>query len=423
MPDEFEILETNKINQPESLGAYAGRTGARTLARSAESIVGLPGDIANSLLGLTNYGIKKATGAESPLPQQIPILPTSQGIREKFTKPLTGKYLEPQSSGESFYDDIISDAATLLIPTKGKIPFKKAVLGALGRSTVGNTAQWATEEVTGSKLGGITAKIGSMALAGTVGGRKKLNEIKNNSYSEAFLNLPEKAIVNSKNLVNDVKKINQSIKKAHPDKNFIQGILNDINPIIKNGKSNVADLITTKQNLNKHLLNKLTPESKKITKNLVGKINETIEDYGKKNTNFYKPYKVGEELTTAMNSSNYVQDILSQSPLIQKSVKNPIVQHLLIGSAVQGLRYLNFPKLAALGTGAGIMHEGARAYQLLSKSSVARNAYKDLVQATLKNDTKAMAKHLSKLNSAADNFDKKYPSRNPDDDNLFEIIE
>ena len=182
--DESPQQEQSGRQQPESTLGFLGRTGARTLARAGESIAGLPGDIASAGLGLANYGISKVTGKPGPIPK-LP-LPTSEAIRENVTKPLTGNYLEPQSKNEQFYDDIIGDAAVLFSPFKGKVPFAKGVAGALGRSAVGNTAKWATEQVTDSPVVGTGVKIGSMVLAGTLGGRKQLNTLKNDSYQKAF---------------------------------------------------------------------------------------------------------------------------------------------------------------------------------------------------------------------------------------------
>ena len=396
---------------PESTLGFLGRTGARTLARASESIAGLPGDIASAGVGLANYGISKLTGKPGPIPH-IP-LPTSEAIRENITKPLTGEYLEPQGKNEQFYDDIIGDAAALLtpFPIKSKVPFAKAAAGALGRSAIGNTAKWAAEEVTGSPLVGVGVKIGSMALASTFGGRRALNELKKESYDKAFSEINPHTKFNLGPERNHLlKKANKIAKGDSPDKAFLLDRLRAINNISDyTGESGLKDAITLKQDWNKYLADaKLSKESRATLKEAVKMVNNGIKRYGEKNPRFYTPYKVGEELTGALQSTNYIQQILAKTPQLQESVKNPIVKHLLFTGGFYGASKLaTVPQLIA---GAGIAlgaKESAQAYQLLSRSPVARKYYKDVIDATLKNDTKAIAKNLSKLDKAADQFSQK----------------
>lgn len=409
----YELLEESPQQVPEStrqipessLG-FIGRTGARTLARAGEAVVGLPGDIASAGLGLANYGISKITGKPGPIPK-IP-LPTSQAIRENVTKPLTGDYLEPQGSGEKFYDDIIGDAALLFAPFKGKVPFAKAATGALARSAIGNTAQWAAEEVTGSPIIGAGVKIGSMALAGTFGGRKQLNTLKQESYNKAFSNLKPNYRFNISPERTEIDKLIRSISRGdRPDKSFILDRLRSLDNV--NG-SNLEEVINIKQDWNKYLSDpSLGKASRDTLKKAVGTLNNGIKRYGSTNPEFYKPYKIGEELTGALQSTNYVQQILSKHPYLEKSIKNPLAKHLLFGSFLYGSGKIGAPTIAAgIGTAAALK-EGAKAYQLLTKSPVARKIYKDTIEATLKNDVKSIAKNLSKLDKVADNFSKDNP--------------
>ncbi|HEY5267742.1 MAG TPA: hypothetical protein VII94_01255, partial [Candidatus Saccharimonadales bacterium] len=367
---------------------------------------GLPGDIISSVKGLANYGISKLTGNPGLIPD-IP-LPTSEAIRRNVTKPLTGEYLEPRGSGEDFYDKIIGDAATLLIPLKTKIPFSKAIGGALGRSLAGNTAQWAAEKVTDSPLVGAGVKIGAMALAGTIGGRKELVILKDKSYKDAFSKLPEKTKFDFKPEIQKLEKIaNKFLKGDHPDKKFILDRLNSIeNVATESGKSAIKDMIDLKQDWNKYLSDpSLSKSSRDSIKQAVGIVNDGIKRYGTKNPAFFKPYQAAEELTGALQSTNYVQKVLAKHPYLQQSVKNPIINKLLWGGAIYSAGHAGFPAIAGLGAGALIAKESAKAYQLLAKSPIAQRYYKDLIEAALRNDTKAIAKNLSKLDKSADNFE------------------
>ena len=437
----YELLEEAPASQDESTLGYLGRTGARGLARAGEAVAGLPGDIASGVLGLANYGISKVTGQPGPLPDRVNLgpalfgpvgmavdvasrafgkespvpqinLPTSEDIKEKVTKPLTGQYLEPQGRGEQLYDDIIGDAATLLIPVKGKVPFAKAVVGALGRSAVGNAAKWAAEEVTGSTLVGAGAKIGSMALAGTFGGRKELSKIKNQSYKEAFEKVPENAKFNFSPEKSQIEKLAKSLTKGdRPDKAFVLDRLQSINNVTnKAGKGSIQEAINLKQDWNKYLSDPSLPKSSRdVIKQAVGIVNEGIKRYGETNPAFFKPYQIGEELTGALQSTNYIQKVLSKHPVLQDSMKNPLMKNLLFGGAAYGIGKMSLPALVGIGSGVVGARESAKAYQLLSRSPIARRYYKDVIEATLKNDTKAIAKNLARLDKAANDFASKHP--------------
>lgn len=402
----YRILdELPNSSQDESTLGYIGRTGARTLARAAESVVGLPGDIVSGVKGLVNYGVNKLTGLEGPIGDIA--LPTSEDIRKHVTKPLTGEYLEPQGSGEKFYDRIISDAATLLVPLKTKVPFAKAIGGALGKSVAGNTAQWAAEQVTDSPLVGAGAKIGAMALAGTVGGRKELNNIKTQSYKDAFSKIPEKAKFDFKPETQKLEKIaNKFIKGDRPDKSFILDRLRSADHILEGGKAGIEDAINLKQDWNKYLSDpSLSKSSRDTLKQAVGIVNDGIKRYGSTNPSFFKPYQIAEELTGALQSTNYIQKVLAKHPYLRDSVSNPVIQKLLWVGGISAGHYLSIPTAVGIGATALGARESAKFYQLISKSPIARKYYTDVVNASLRNDVKSIAKNLSKLDKAANEFE------------------
>lgn len=407
----YELIEDMlPESQDESTLGYIGRTGARTLARAGESIAGLPGDIVSGIRGLANYGIEKITGNPETI-SNIP-LPTSEDIRKNITKPLTGKYLEPQGSGEEFYDQIIGDAASLLVPFKTKLPFGKAIGGALARSAAGNTAQWAAEKVTDSPIVGVGAKIGAMALAGTYGGRKELGNLKTQSYKDAYSKIPKNTKFDFKPERQKLEKLATNLSKGdRPDKKFILDRLNSIENITDGvGKGSIEDAINLKQDWNKYLSDpSLSKSSRDSLKQAVGIVNDGIKRYGSKNPAFFKPYQVAEELTGALQSTNYVQKVLSKHPALRDNISNPLLQKFLWGGAFYGASHAGIPALAGVGATALAARESAKIYQLLSRSPIAQRYYKDMIEATLRNDSKAIGRSLSKLDKAANDFEKKYP--------------
>lgn len=408
----YELLDDNVQDQQEALPQTLLRTGIRTLARSGESIVGIPGDISNLLLTLGNKGIETVTGKESPLPRSLPI-PTSENIREYVTKPLTGQYLEPSNSGEQFYDDVISDAAVIFLPVKGKIPFAKALTGSLGKSLIGNAAQWATQQVTGSPLAGTAAKIGAVALGNTIAGRRELTQLKNQSYIKAFENIPGKRPINvnkTKEVIDNLRK--QVTKSDIKDKKFILERFESFYPNVDAiGDASLKDIINLKQDWNAYLRTEnFTDKGRAILQQGVKALNSRIEKYGLKNKKFYEPYKIGEELTSGLQNANFVQKILQKSPYLEKGIKNPLVKFLLYGGLHKASSYLSPTTLALGAAGAGTAYgirETAKAYQLLTRSPIARKYYKDVVQAALDNNIKLLAKNVAKLDNAANDYTNK----------------
>ena len=443
----YELLAEPKpqqSNEPESIPAYALRTAGRTLARAGESAVGLPADVVKGVgtlgLGALNYATQGATPTFSDIAQHAPVsLPTSEYIRENVTKRFTGKALEPKTSGEELYDEFIGDVASILTPAKGKIlrgeiPFKRALFGAAGRAAAGNAAKWGTEEVTGSPLAGTAAKIGVMALAGTVGGRKKIEADEKKFYKDAYANIkPDEAFDISKGK-KQIDRIEKVVKKGDsPTKKFIKdridafneiveqptaakesetGLLNQFGkpitktiPGVKGGKAEIEQLIELKKGWNAYLADPKTPKAVRgPLKRLIGILKGEIEDYGKTNSEFYKNYKIAEELHTGLNSSNIVQRIIADSPFLDETIKNPTLRYLLTGKAYKYIGDFPVTQLAGAAAATLAAKAGARTFQLLLQSPYARKAYKGFISATLNNDKKNMIKFGGDLNKIANHF-------------------
>lgn len=407
----YELLDQKPAET--GLGKIA-RGGARTLARAGEAIAGLPGDIAATGLALGNLGLGKLTGQENILPAST-FLPTSEQLREEITKPLTGEYLEPQTQGEKFWDDIIGDASTILVPFKGKVPFAKAAKRAFGIASAANAAKWGAETLTDSPLIGAGAKIGTVLLAGSAGGRRELGKMQKDLYKEGYSHVGPNAKIN---IVPEKTKINQFISKLNkgdsPNKKFLLerfSALDSLSPESSN-YANVNELINLKQDWNKHLRTfDLDKNSRRILKDGVNVLNQGIAKYGSKNPKFYQPYLKAEELTTGLNASNLIYNVLDKHPTLMKSIKNPLIKTLFGGGATYGFAKLSTPNLVGIASGAFAAKEAAKAYQLLITSPLARQYYKDLLVNIGKNDLKAAAKDIAKLNKEADSFLQKNPDR------------
>lgn len=426
---EWRKLEDEDQYQPEqeetgiaSLVKAGLRHGARSIARGAETLLGMPGDLASLPFNAVSYLSGGRTPTYEQAQQMMPFpsmttLPTSQQVRENVTKRITGQALEPQTEKEAGADEIIQDFVGLLSPSgEGSLAWKlgKPALQAIS----GNVADWATREMTGSELLGKGAKLGSFILAGTLGTRNKLEELKNSAYAERDAKLPEHARVNiSPEIDGFQSEFNEIAKGDLPDKKDLlerfQALLNNISGTGTDTSASVKDLINLKKGWNQWLRNpKLSRDMRALIKRGVGKVNSAIARYGKENPEFYKNHLIGEEITIGLRGQDIIQRTIASHPKLQKLLANPLVQGLFGGSAGATIwkgGLANLPYAAGVaGTFYGAK-EGARAIQLLSQSPIARRYYKNAIQAGLNNDVRAMAHNLSQLNKSADQYSDKNP--------------
>lgn len=414
MSDRYELINNDSAAnypQEESFPGYIGRNAARTVARAGESIVGLPGDIASGALGLGSYLTNNAIpNYEQVQNKNLISFPTSQQVKENVTKPLTGEYLEPQDPYEEGWDEIVDTAAPFLL---GSVP-KTAVEGAkivgkaLGTSAVGNFSKWFAESVGASPLVAEGTKIGSMFLTGILGTRKSIDKARSKYYSDALSNIPDNTKFDISPEKRKIGHIIQGLEKRSFDgKSSLVDKLKTIYHIPNDiGKTALQDVIKLKQDWNGYF-GDLSKEGSKILNEAVGILNNKISSFGAKNPSFYEPYKIGEELTKGLKSTNYAQKILSNSPeIVQKAAKNKVVQHIIGGGSLVGTA-LNFnPYQIAAGVG-GITtaHEGLKAIQLMYNSPVARKLYADAMKSLLNKNYPSYIKSISKLDDVADKFD------------------
>jgi len=402
------------IEPAKSVAVHSpGRDVARTIARGAEAIIGLPGDIAGATLGIGSYLSGGKIPTYSQVQEKLPIsLPTSEQVRTGVTKRLTGEYLEPQGEGEKFYDEVIGDLASFMIPVKGKIPFKGALVRAIG----GNTAALLAKEAGGGEGWQAGAKLGFNLLAGLPGGRKVLTSKMEDSYKTAEA-LGKGARQSAKELAEESSKLikftNTGIET--PVKKFLRGPLGEIQDNIVKGNISIDNAWQIKRDVNSLIGDIATPKAakpylKKITNNL----NNVLKDYGKKNPEFYKSFSEAEDIYKGLNQASSVNRFLQKNVNIEDTLKNPLIKGLFLGGVfMKG----GIPaEIATIGTAYGA-REGVKAFELLKNSKQARTFYANTVKASLSGNAAAAARNLAKLDSVAE---KQYPSTEQEGE--YEII-
>lgn len=385
---EREILQQQQT--PSILGEAARHIG-RTGARAAESILGIPGDIAATGLGAANF----LTGGNIPGIEEVQnYLPTSQNLRS-VTQALTGETLEPQSSGERIADELVSDFAAFALPIKGKIPFKSAA----AKSILGNAAGFLGEKI-GGPIGKGLAKIGTVLGISFAGGRKALTKAMQESYQTAE-NLAGTAKESAKELAKDIKAITQDVNTGvkTPGKTFTADSIRGISSAIKNDKIDVKNAWKLKREVNELLGDKETPTT---ARRYLGKLGESlskvINSYGQTNKEFGAAYKKAEDIYKGLNSATDIARTIQES-VNKETLTNNLIKSILYGAALKSPGVL--PTLAA-GTGliTGIQ-KFTRFTELLKNSTEARKYYSNILKAASKENAAAINRNAIKLDKLA----------------------
>ena len=297
---EEEVQKSGKITSGIK---DTGRQIARGVARGAESLLGLPGDISEGLSSLVEATARKITGKDLPSAKEVikkqkrlipfPEAPTSDDFR-KVTKKLTGESLEPQGRGEELSDEIISDLATLYVPFKGRIPFKKTLAQAIG----GNLAKMATKEVGVGETGQTVAKLGTMLVIGGLG-RPKIKESMDELYFQADSAIPEGATTGAQNLSKTLERLGPKLEVGlgAPSKAKVKEVIGDLQSKILKGKISVDELLASKRDLNEIMGDpSLLTRGRKQLGTLAAELDNAVEAYGKTNPSFIKPYRQANEV-------------------------------------------------------------------------------------------------------------------------------
>ena len=354
----------------------------------------------------------------SPFGTGLP--PTSEQLKKGMNQ-ATKDYTKAKSSGEEAWDQVIGDAAAMLTPAGLGKGIAKAGIKAVGRSALGNMAKWGTEDLGYSPTTGSIVKFGTMALSSLAGGRSQLRNMQKDLYDKSDKLLDKNAVINvapEQKYFTDV--ITKFTKSDVPEKkNILERLTSFLGNVAADGTAKIQELIDLKKSWNEWLRQ---PGLDKAVKNQlklgVGKVNEAIGRFGKKNPEWYNAFTSADELTGALNSQSWVQGLLSKSKFLANNLSNPLIRQVLVHGVVQGITQLADPGniLASIGSAGATLagREVLKFVRLLSKSPIARSHYKNMMKSALHEDAKTYIKELNRLDKAANIFMQKHPG--------FEVI-
>jgi len=365
----------------------------RTASRLAETIGGLPGDVASLIQSGVFKGLEKLTGMPPPPPEVLKLVkqhgfPTSSELQEFSEKESKG-FTTPQNDYEKTGDEYTKIVGSLLGPMKFRSAIGVALAGQAGKESgkilgVGEGSQEAL------KLGSIF-----MATMFNPGGAMKYAS----SQYEKANSLAKGASVAAKSLENNLNVLTKDLAKgiSTPPKTTVIKAAEEVLLKVNNGKIAVQDLTSAKRDLNTLMKNpEMLTREKKLLKGIAKEVDQAIVPYEKINPDFAKAYRPANEIYGAIaegnKASNFVLHTLGQKSFIGA----------VLGEAVLGHTELVLPT-AGLAAGAVAGAKGVDFITRMSKSKELQKFYAKAIEAALLKDAPTLRLYEKKIQQEMNN--------------------
>ncbi len=397
------------VDEPEKKQSFgeALKKGAKEVVRHPSRVasniatraIGFPGDVLELANEFIARPVAKAISGEEGLPYEQTFLgkaiPTTE-FHRKGVQEATGEFLKPQNKVESFIDDVVDDAQSLLMPGPKGAKFKNALPKKLAISLGGNLAGEAIEDAGGSPEGANLAKMGTLftlSLFDKKGAAKHLADL----YKQAEANLPANASINSNRLMANLSGLKNKILKGRPISNlspsekFVMDQIEKIESLESGGKFSVEQLWAQKRSLNEDLAKQLfdTPtkeaqgRARKLAKSLTRWMGEELTDYSHRNPSFGKPFKAAEEGFGTIAQSNLM------SRFVEKNLKyTPFTS---------GLLHMFGGQVGSMAAKSVAPYQIGKLTYRIAKSPTLAKYYASAVAAASKENAVAFNKYLKKL--------------------------
>ena len=395
----YEFIEDEP--QESSILGNIFDEGKRHLERTGSNIstrlLGTPGDIFSLINDYIAGPTVSGFTGQKAVPYEETILskgfPTTESLRQRNQAP------QAQNEVEKFVDDVVEDTAMLFSPSKiGKygvkgLNFFKNLAKSLGANFLGETAKQNISEESSPYV-----KAGSLFLTSLLDQESAAKQV-GKLYQEAEKNLPSTAKISAHSLNKNLDSLAHTITKGRPYENlsaperFVIDQINKVKNLTQTGEINIHQAIAQKRSLNKELatLYKEVPGGKEqknvknLAKQITGYLGKTIEDYGKTNKAFYKPYKDADQAFGTLANSNFV------SSWIEKN----LTQHPVIN----GLAHM-FAVPIKMGAAAILPYQVTKLTYRISKSPTLAKIYAKTMKAAANEDKLLFNKYFKELDQA-----------------------
>lgn len=406
---------------------YGVRTGLRTAARGISTLAGAPGDILNLGFGAANYVAPEYIPKYSDIQKKGGLFPQTSQQVFKGLSDVTGGYLEPQNEGEQDYDNWVSEITALSrggTSPKSLVGLAKKVGKAAGIVGAGNLAATGAEKAGFGGLVQGVAKFGTQFLLGLHNTYGELAERAGEAFNEGE-KLVEGQLHNVGKVGNAIKdvthKIEQSditdkanlLERAAAINNVIgkpTGIVSAAGKEISSPTAPVGSVMQLIRDLNARIRNSTQGEQREWLNKLAQPLREFVNDFadsGSEIANKFKP--VWRESRDIFKGMNDLWDITKNiNKYINSDKLNTPIGKMMTHALAYNWQHI--PKAA----GAAALAYGAKAgvnlANFLSKSSVARDAYGNLLKDLATGYAPGINRYFNILNKEAD----KYGLESPD---------
>ena len=391
--DSFFIsVEENEKEVP--LSESLKRRGRRYVARGVESIAGLPGDLVQTIRGLSSseeIDESQDNFAKRGARSLLEALPGSAEFRASNAEQYPE--LEPESQFEELEDEIVGDLAVLALPVKGKIPFARA----LGLSMAGNLGKEVVKEMGFSEGPQEATKMGLMLFSGMFGKGRGVNKHISNLYKEAESFVPEGARL--KYPVNKLKNVEKIIGKgALTDaKQAVGDIVEEIKFKSPGGLMKVEEAIQFDKDINRAIGKAGADKTKSgYLKQLKKAHVESLNEYAKENPSWGENYKQAQQAYKGIETSQNVKNYIKRN----MNLKNFTYATALLGLGGQYLPGSAGEKIGAIGSTAALLYAGTVAKRLATNPAL-RKYYGNVMQASLSNNKAMLSRNMAGLNRVA----------------------
>ena len=440
-PSQSASTATAKSTASETPGQWAGRNAIRSASTIGESVLGLPGDIAQGINSLAQMIPEEAknlkgnmgTGVEPLMANLLPmitqgisnVLPTQESLHERTKSLAPEGYLEPKNDYEKFVNDNIGDfagALTSFALTGGAGAIVPRVLKTTAKSVLGgNVAKKGAEYAGLGDFGQALAKFGGGILGGAWGNRAEVAQQAEQNYTK-FEELAQGQRVSAEQteaLANKyLKRTEGSASEAN--KKIYDWAHNLVNKISE-GKIGAVDAKQYAEDINGALR---SGEIKgKTAQEALGKLrdslyNDPMQNLKKINPNAFNAWDTARQDYAALNSgwgaSKFIKDYL---PVDQFEKLAPFTKTILknvLGYAATGTTatsaYLYPMATASIGGGiaaAGIgAHEMSRAARLFIKSPTSKKLFGDVLKDISAGNSYKFIKDIGRFNKSVEHFEK-----------------
>ena len=372
------------------------RTGEKLITRAQ----GLPGDIFSLVNEYIAKPVTKSIFGEAPEYEQTllgKVLPTTQTRREKFEEGF-GDYFKPQNKIESFADDVIEDTALMFIPggkaakfTKPAAKLTMNLAKSLGANFLGETV----EQLSGSKEAGQATKAGALFISSLLDAPSAAKQV-GNLYKKAEAALPQGASINVSNKISRLNAIKNQVIRGRPygnlseNEKWIVDQVEKVENLIQNGMMAIEQGWAQKRSLGEELGKKIYDipfKQRKNVRNLAkqvnGWLNEVLEDYGRTNPAFGKPFEAADLAFGTLAKSNFIS--------------NWVEQNIKMTPLTTGLAHVFGKAVATAALPVAVSAQTAKLTYRIAKSPALAKIYANAMKAAAKEDAVAFNKYLSDL--------------------------